>query len=113
MISQRSMAHAPQAALVDSIIGCRRGFLHALGARAERDEYVLCVPIEALLRACLWHLPRCCGDRCVCTLVCLQGLQLPSRSYSKGIESLMNACWCPWGPSGCGQRKGILRENSL
>ena len=58
LISQRSMAHAPQAALVDSIIGCRRGLLHALGARAERDEYALCGPIRALLRASWWHLPR-------------------------------------------------------
>ena len=33
-------------------------FLHALGARAELDEYVLFVPIGALLRASWWHLPQ-------------------------------------------------------
>ena len=42
---------------VDSIIGCRRGLLHALGALAERDEYTLDLLIRAQLRACLWHLP--------------------------------------------------------
>ena len=52
------MAHAPQAALVDSIIGCRRGFWHALGALAERDEYANALLIRARLRACLWHLLR-------------------------------------------------------
>ena len=52
------MAHAPQAARVDSIIGSRRGFWHALGARAELDECVLFVPIEAHLRASWWHLPQ-------------------------------------------------------
>ena len=30
-----------------------------------------------------------------------------------GTESLTNACWCPRGPSGRGQLKVILRENSL
>ena len=29
-----------------------------------------------------------------------------------GTESLTNACWCPRGPSGRGQLKVILRENS-
>ena len=42
----------------DSIIGCRRGFWHALGALAERDEYALALLIRARLRACLWHLLR-------------------------------------------------------
>ena len=32
--------------------------MHALGALAERDDYVLCVLIRACLRACLWHLLR-------------------------------------------------------
>ena len=45
-------------ALVDSIIGSRRGFWHALGALAERDEYALALLIRARLRACLWHLLR-------------------------------------------------------
>ena len=30
-----------------------------------------------------------------------------------GTESLTNACWCPRGPSGRGQLKGILSRNSL
>ena len=58
MILQRSTADAPEAALADSNIGCRRGFVHALGALAELDEYVLFVPIGALLRASWWHLPQ-------------------------------------------------------
>ena len=49
----------------------------------------------------------------VCVPECLQGRQLPSRSYCKRTESLRNACWGPRGPSGWGQMKGILRENSL
>ena len=59
MISQWSTALAPEAALVDSIIGSRRGFVHALGALAERDEFLLCMPIRARLRALWWHLPQC------------------------------------------------------
>ena len=58
LISQRSMALAPQAALADSNIGSRRGFWYALGALAERDAYVLSLLIHARLRACLWHLCR-------------------------------------------------------
>ena len=49
---------APQAALADSNMGSRRGFWYALGALAERDDYVLSLLIRARLRACLWHLCR-------------------------------------------------------
>ena len=52
------MALAPQAALADSNMGSRRGFWYALGALAERDDYVLSLLIRARLRACLWHLCR-------------------------------------------------------
>ena len=83
MISQRSMVHAPQAALVDSIIGSRRGVWHALGALAERDECTLVLLIRARLRASWWHLPVLVATG-ACTLVCvpecLQGLLLPSTS---------------------------------
>ena len=77
------MAHAPQAALVDSIIGSRRGFWHALGALAERDEFVLALLIRAHLRACLWHLPRCLW-RPVQALWCVYQSACKVSSYLPG-----------------------------
>ena len=81
MILQRSTADAPEAALADSNIGCRRGFVHALGARAELDEYVLFVPIKAP-SACLSAMVFVAIGACtlVCVPECLQGRQLPSRT---------------------------------
>ena len=35
----------------------------------------------------------------------LRDLSRLEYSLCKGIETLMNACWCPWGPSGWGQRR--------
>ena len=86
MISQRSTADAPEAALADSNIGCRRGFVHALGALAERDEYALCVPIRARLRALWWHLPQCLW-RPVLALWCVYQSACKVASYLLGAKS--------------------------
>ena len=80
------MALAPQAALVDSIIGCRRGFWHALRARAERDESVLVLLIRACLRACLRHLLRCLW-RPVLALWCVYQSACKVASYLLGAKS--------------------------
>ena len=85
------MALAPQAALVDSIIGSRRGFWHALGALAERDEYALSLLIRARLRACLWHLPWCLW-RPVLALWCVYQSACKVASYLLGaIVSVLKA----------------------
>ena len=86
MISQRSTALAPEAALVDSIIGSRRVFVHALGARAECDEYLLCVPIRARLRALWWYLPWCLW-RPVLALWCVYQSACKVASYLLGAKS--------------------------
>ena len=87
LILQRSTALAPQAALVDSIIGCRRGFdVHALGALAERNDYVLCVLIRARLRALWWHLPQCLW-RPVLALWCVYQSACKVASYLLGAKS--------------------------
>ena len=86
MILQRSTADAPEAALADSNIGCRRGFVHALGALAERDEYALALLIRARLRACLWHLLRCLW-RPVLALWCVYQSACKVASYLLGAKS--------------------------
>ena len=70
-----SSSREPEAALADSNIGCRRGFVHALGALAERDDYVLCVLIRVCLRALWWHLPQCLW-RPVLALWCVYQIQI-------------------------------------
>ena len=80
------MALAPQAALVDSIIGCRRGLLHALGALAERDECTLVLLIRARLRASWWHLPQCLW-RPVLALWCVYQSACKVASYLVGAKS--------------------------
>ena len=80
------MALAPQAALVDSIIGCRRGLLHALGALAERDEYTLVLLIRARLRASWWHLPQCLW-RPVLALWCVYQSACKVSCYLLGPKS--------------------------
>ena len=86
MISQRSTADAPEAALADSNIGCRRGFVHALGALAERDDYVLCVLIRVCLRALWWHLPQGLW-RPVLALWCVYQSACKVASYLLGAKS--------------------------
>ena len=86
MILQRSTADAPEAALADSNIGCRRGFVHALGALAERDDYVLCVLIRVCLRALWWHLPQCLW-RPVLALWCVYQSACKVASYLLGAKS--------------------------
>ena len=67
-------------------IGCRRGFVHALGARAERDESVLVFLIRACLRACLWHLLRSLW-RPVLALWCVYQSACKVASYLLGAKS--------------------------
>ena len=70
-------------ALVDSIIGSRRGLLHALGALAERNEYALALLIRARLRASWWHLPQCLW-RPVLALWCVYQSACKVASYLLG-----------------------------
>ena len=69
-----------------SIIGSRRGFVHALGALAERDEFLLCMPIRARLRALWWHLLRCLW-RPVLALWCVYQSACKVASYLLGAKS--------------------------
>ena len=69
-----------------SIIGCRRGFLHALGARNERDEYTLVLLIRARLRASWWHLPQFLW-RPVLALWCVYQSACKVASYLLGAKS--------------------------
>ena len=54
----------------------------------------------------------------VCVPECLQGRQLPSRSYCKRTESLRNACWGPRGQMYLylylyGDRPGVVRGRAF
>ena len=102
------MAHAPQAALIDSIIGCRRGFSHALGARAERDEYALCGP--GSVHFCVPRGGIChgdCGDRCVCTV--------SGWKVSSNLPGAIVRVWKGLGTrvGAHGDRPGVVREKSF
>ena len=70
----------------DSIIGCRRGFVHALGALAERDDYVLCMLIRVCLRALWWHLVQCLW-RPVLALWCVYQSACKVACYLLGAKS--------------------------
>ena len=101
------MALAPQAALVDSTIGCRRGLLHALGALAERDECTLVLLIRARLRASWWHLPQCLW-RPVLALWCVYQSACKVASYLLGaIVSVLKALGMRVGAHGA--RPGVAR----
>ena len=115
----RGRGHRGHPALADSIIGCRRGFVHALGARAERDESVLVFLIRACLRACLWHLLRSLW-RPVLALWCVYQSACKVASYLLGAKSwVLKVLRTRVGAHGArpgvgrGQLKGILSRNSL
>ena len=67
-------------------MGSRRGFWYALGALAERDDYVLSLLIRARLRACLWHLLWCLW-RPVLALWCVYQSACKVASYLLGPKS--------------------------
>ena len=65
--------------------------MHALGALAERDDYVLVVLIRVCLRALWWHLPQCLW-RPVLALWCVYQSACKVASYLLGaIVSVLKA----------------------
>ena len=90
--------------------------MHALGALAERDDYVLCVLIRVCLRALWWHLPQCLW-RPVLALWCVYQSACKVASYLLGaIVSVLKALGTRVGAQGArpgeGRGRAFYRETA-